>query len=166
MSVAHDSREFPSVISLPPDVQEFERSAHCFTILVVAEPMRTNLNCTVVFDGIYLEAPRDDLTPDLRRLAKHLAEILHCLRVVLEALVILIKLEIGCEECLQRHEIPRVEGSEQEAVHTLDFGLQTRRLRGLASGLTRCDLVAEVDRRGGHGDDRNQKELIHRIAPG
>ena len=94
-------------------MEELKCAAFSLAVLGMAETMRADLNGAVVLDRIHLETSWNEHPADLRRLAQHLAEILHGLGVVLEALVVLIELEVRGEECLQRRKVAGIESGEQ-----------------------------------------------------
>lgn len=102
MSVANYPRDLPSRGGLAPDVDERERATLVLPILDMAELMASDFHGAVVLDRIDLQTTRNELASDGRALAEHLSEVTHRLRVVLDALVVLIELEVACEEGPQR----------------------------------------------------------------
>src|SRR6185503_6722454 len=68
VGVAHHARDRPVAPRLPPHMEKLEGAAVFRAILHVTEAMRSDLNGTVPFDRIHLEAPGYEVAPELRRL--------------------------------------------------------------------------------------------------
>src|SRR4029450_2770583 len=123
MPVADCARDLPPVAGPAPDVNEAERAAVLFPSLVVAEPMATDLHRAVVLDREDLETASHELSANSRRLPEHLAKVPLRLRVVLDALVVLIELEVACEEGHELRQVALVECGEERTIGGGDFGL-------------------------------------------
>src|SRR3954471_20113372 len=92
--VADDPRNLPACLGLPPDVNEREDPAFVLPLLDMAKPMAAHLHRAVVLDRVHLETAGHEVSTNWRRLPEHLAKVLHRLRVVLDAFIVLIELEV------------------------------------------------------------------------
>jgi len=121
VTVAHDPRELPSIVELPPYVNELECAAVGATIFVMTERVLTDLHRTVVGNRIDLDTSWHERSRQPVVVREELFGVLDHLRITRESPPVMEELDVFGEDLLHGTEVALVERIEQLSVHLIDL---------------------------------------------
>lgn len=159
MTVADHARDFPLIADIPPEMDELETAAIRFSVLHVAELMRSELDRAEILDRMDTQRSRQKVSLDAIVAAEHSAESCVDVGVRLQSTLVFIELHVTGEKIHQRGQVMRVERSSQRRVLSGD-GLIQRGRRRLAGGLRRSsgDVRSGSAPGGNQGGDDDLRE--------